>query len=121
MNDTALIRDDKGRWARGNPGGPGRPARTVEDGFLDFLRECLENPEVREKAMPAIVERLKVADLKTWQFVASYLVGLPIQRVKVEAQQSILAGILGDLRNDEAANPETLANSRRESEDPAPA
>jgi hypothetical protein len=119
VGDYAIVRDGKGRFVPGvatpTPR-PGRSPRSEEDRIVGFLSEILDDEDLMTRARTTLRDKLESADLKTWQFVVSYLVGLPVQRVKVQAESTVLAGILGDLRN--ATSPETLADSSRTPEDP---
>jgi hypothetical protein len=122
MGDYEIIRDARGRFPPGvrqpNPR-PGRSPRSEEDRIVGFLSEILDDEDLMTRARTTLRDKLESADLKTWQFVISYLVGLPVQRVKLQSESTVLAGILGDLRNrdDATTHPETLADSGRTSED----
>lgn len=69
-------RDRKGRFAEGNPGGPGRPRRAVERDYVAALSES-----VGLDAWKRIVERAMAdalaGDPKAREFLAGYLMGRP--------------------------------------------
>ena len=69
------YRDEKGRFIKGNPGGPGRPTRAVEETLMTVLHEQSVG------AWPEIVKRVIREALrgKSWavKFIAAYGMGLP--------------------------------------------
>jgi|TARA_Y100000310_G_scaffold53034_1_gene48653 hypothetical protein len=69
-----MGRDDKGRFAEGNSGGPGRPRRAIERDYLRTLAEAcpLETWEVIVvKAVKEAVE----GDEKARAWLSKYLLG----------------------------------------------
>jgi hypothetical protein len=47
------VRDEKGRFATGNKGGPGRPSRAVELDYLNAVREAVPPERLRKIARRA--------------------------------------------------------------------
>jgi hypothetical protein len=76
-----VTRDDKGRFAKGNPGGPGRPTRATEQEYLDVLKRCV-GPEdmvkVFEKALDLAIKR---GDPSARKWLSDYLLGTPVTRI----------------------------------------
>ena len=79
-------RNANGRFAAGWRGGPGRPRRTVEAQYLTALRESVPL-ETWAKVCEAAVAQAVSGDAKAREWLASYLVGRPIQAVAVEEPQ----------------------------------
>jgi hypothetical protein len=73
---TGGWRKTNGRFAAGNPGGPGRPRRAIEREYLARLSDA-----VPLDAWQAIVERAvedaKAGDARARDWLARYLVGEP--------------------------------------------
>ena len=86
-------RDNKGRFAEGNPGGPGRPRRRVEDDYLASL--CDEIPlglwrEIVQRA----ANDARNGDHRAREWISRYLLPVPAQRVR-NLQQLTVAEIAG--------------------------
>ncbi len=73
---TPVTHTPAGKFAPGNPGGPGRPRRAIERDYLLAISEACPLETWR-----AIVERAirdaKHGDAKAREWLASYLVGRP--------------------------------------------
>jgi hypothetical protein len=76
MSDTELARDDRGRFAPGNAGGPGRPRRRTEADYLVTLSDG-----VSPDAWSQIVERAVIdaiaGDAKARDWLSRYLLPTP--------------------------------------------
>lgn len=74
------TRDARGRFGRGNSGGPGNPyARRVA-----ALRTALANsvsPEALTEMAQALVERAKSGDVAAAKLVLGYLIGAPLPAI----------------------------------------
>jgi len=96
------VRDSNGRFAPGNPGGPGRKPREVEEEYLAVMEQVVSG-----EAWQAIVERATTdaiaGDAKARQWIAGYLLGMPVSRVEAPEENG-LAKILSmlDREQDEA-------------------
>lgn len=71
-NQTAIVRDERGRWAKGFPGGPGRPLgsrnKLREDFLADMHGAWLEHgPEVISRLIAERPEIFLMAMLKITQ------------------------------------------------------
>ncbi|HVD00487.1 MAG TPA: hypothetical protein VNG93_04995 [Candidatus Dormibacteraeota bacterium] len=67
-------RGTNGRFRRGNPGGPGRPRRAVEDDYLRALtEEC--PPEAWREIVRQAVADAKAGDAKARGWLADHLIG----------------------------------------------
>lgn len=66
--------DKKGRFAEGNPGGPGRPRRAVERDYLAALSENVSLEEWRD-IVQAAVSKAKEGDCKARDWLTKYLIG----------------------------------------------
>jgi len=69
-------RDERGRFAKGNKGGPGRPRRQTE---VEYLRVTMSacTPEAWREIVARAVEDAKGGDAKARAFLAKYLLGEP--------------------------------------------
>ncbi len=67
-------RTQQGRFAVGNPGGPGRPRRAVEREYLAALSESVSLDDWRE-IVRAAVAAAKQGDAKARDWLCRYLVG----------------------------------------------
>lgn len=104
-----MKRDQRGRFAVGNPGGPGRPPREREREYLQSLQEVCSMDAWRQIAMRAVSDAME-GDAKARDWLSRYL--CPQTPIDAElgtepppemSQETILAEIgqiLGiDLRN----------------------
>jgi len=65
-------RDDKGRFAKGNAGGPGRPKREVERDYLQAIRDTISRKDIIEIAKRAVRDA-KGGDGKARDWISRYL------------------------------------------------
>ena len=73
-------RDNKGRWAQGNSGGPGRPRRDTEAAYLAALADAC--PPDRWRAIVArAVSDAEAGDAKAREWLGAYLIGRPVAHV----------------------------------------
>lgn len=67
-------RDAAGRFARGNPGGPGRPRRAVESDYMRALTDRV-TPDVWASIVDAVVDAARGGDVRAATWVARYVLG----------------------------------------------
>lgn len=67
-------RDTRGRFAAGNPGGPGRPRRAVEADYLMALADSVSRDDWREIVRRA-VEDAKAGNHQARVWLAGFLIG----------------------------------------------
>jgi len=84
-NGTCAGRSTNGRFAIGNPGGPGRPQRATERHYLAVLAEEVPLETWRAICLRAVADAKK-GDAKAREWIAKYLLGAP-------GEQWSLAGI----------------------------
>lgn len=72
----AGMRDIKGRFLVGHPGGPGRPRRQTEAGYLSVLMESVDLDQWRRICEKARDDAL-AGDEKARSWLARYLIGDP--------------------------------------------
>ena len=72
-------RDNNGKFAAGNAGGPGRPPRATERDYLVALSESCSTNDWQEIVTRA-VDDAKDGDAKARAWLAGYLVGEPGSR-----------------------------------------
>ena len=75
-NGDAGNRDQAGRFASGNRGGPGRPRRVTERAYLAAISEACP-PDVWQEIVAQAVQDAKAGDAKARDWLAAYLVGRP--------------------------------------------
>ncbi|HMF13227.1 MAG TPA: hypothetical protein VKE94_13010 [Gemmataceae bacterium] len=85
VNGTCDGRTSNGRFAVGNPGGPGRPRRAIELDYLAVLAEVVPLATWRAICLRAVADAKK-GDAKAREWIAKYLLGAP-------GEQWSLAGI----------------------------
>lgn len=84
-------RDKKGRFVKGNPGNPnakGRPKRDTEDKYLQALRDSVPLKEWKAICNRAIKDA-KGGDRSARQWLSDYLLGKPIQELRVDAKTDL--------------------------------
>ena len=79
-------RNSDGTFAKGNPGGPGRPPKDMT--ISDLLREILDeetNGHTRKKViMKRVVEKAYEGERWAVEFIANRLEGTPIATVRTQ-------------------------------------
>lgn len=85
MNEN---RTEKGQFAEGNKGGPGRPAKAREAAYLAVLRETVSLEDWKEIVESAKADAKHGVDGKTREtgrrFIADYCIGKPKQSISVD-------------------------------------
>lgn len=103
------MRDELGRFAPGNPGGPGRPRRTVEREYMATLGDAVSLADWRDVVARAVFDA-KAGDQGARNWLAKYLLGstprtlLEIaadERIGLTADDDIRHGGTAKRRNDE--------------------
>ena len=75
MSDTEKSgRDNQGRFSKGNPGGPGRPRRAVEEDYLAALSDQL-SIERWENIVIRAIEDAENGDHRARDWIARYALG----------------------------------------------
>lgn len=73
-----MLRDQKGKFVLGNPGGPGRPTRLTEATYLSELKSVC-TLEIWREIVNQVIEDAKKGNAKAREFLARYLlVGAPV-------------------------------------------
>lgn len=70
-----VHRDDKGQFATGNPGGPGRPRRTVERDYLAALTEIITLDDWRDIVKRALEQAKGAQGEKARNWITGLLLG----------------------------------------------
>jgi hypothetical protein len=83
-NAGMVGRQNNGRFAVGNAGGPGRPPKDVERGYWHALREAITDDDVREVAA-ALVQRAKAGDVTAARLIVEHTIGRPRQNVMIDS------------------------------------
>lgn len=71
-----ITKDERGRFAPGNGGGPGRPPVATERTYLHSLQTACP-PERWERIVSRAVDDAEAGDAKARDFLARYLIGTP--------------------------------------------
>ena len=67
-------RAERGRFAEGNPGGPGRPPRATETAYLEALTEIV-TPERWRAICERAASDAEAGDAKAREWIAKYVIG----------------------------------------------
>ncbi len=77
-----MMRDDRGRFAKGNGGGPGRPKKEREVEYYRILQfRC--TPDRWQKIIDKALEQAERGDAVARKWLADYLIGPPVERKEV--------------------------------------
>src|SRR5436305_374880 len=82
LNSMNNGRDDKGRFVSGNPGGPGRPRRQVEQEYHDVMINAVSPEDWHSIIQTAVVQALDGSH-EARRFLADYILGKPLQRTEL--------------------------------------
>lgn len=75
-------REGNGRFAKGNPGGPGRKPRVIEEGYLDLFCESVP-PARAKKIIEKAASQAEHGDAKAREWLFNYLAGKPADKIQV--------------------------------------
>ena len=100
-----MDRDKNGQFAKGNPGGPGRQKRKTEEKYLRALQKCVKAKDWKAICERAIIDAKK-GDRSARQWLSDYLLGKPIQELKVDARTDLNIILTWDDDNAEPDAPE---------------
>lgn len=70
-----MTRDDKGRFVKGNGGGPGRPPKEREDRYREIMLNTVTFDDWKEIVQTA-ARQAKRGDAVARKWLSDYLVGL---------------------------------------------
>ena len=99
-------RDQTGRFVKGHPGNPeakGRPKRKTEDKYLLALQKCVKLGDWKAIGKRAVAQA-KTGDYRARQWLSDYLLGKPIQELKIETRADTTIKLTWD---DDNAEPDT--------------
>lgn len=74
-------RDGMGRFTNGNPGGPGRPRRKVEEEYLASMETIVDVEAWQQIVKRATIDAI-AGDAKARSWLSGYLMGMPISRTE---------------------------------------
>lgn len=113
----AAARDNKGRFKKGGPGGPGRAPRARELEYLDVTVSAVSMDDWKAIIHKA-VDQARRGDSVARKFLADYLMGTPEQRAKVEMQGQVnvtvpaidatIEKVYGNKRGNDESNPNSV-------------
>ncbi len=89
---ATTTRTAGGKFAIGNPGGPGRPRRQTETAYLQSMLKVV-TLDTWESIVTAAVEAAKAGDHKAREWLARYLVGEP-ETIAPKPTAAIIAELL---------------------------
>jgi hypothetical protein len=78
-----MIRDENGRFAKGNGGGPGRPKRAREERFYEILITTVSFEDWKRIVERARDQALR-GDAVARKWLADYLIGEPEKNVNLK-------------------------------------
>lgn len=79
-------REQNGRFAKGNGGGPGRPKKVREEEWLAILTKTVKTEDL-EKVFASGLSRAMAGDVQWAKLLLAYGIGLPIQRTEVSGPE----------------------------------
>jgi hypothetical protein len=79
--ENGMTRDEKGRFIKGNGGGPGRPSKEREVLYYDILITAVTTDRWRKIIGKAIEQAIR-GDSVARKWLADYLIGAPIQKLE---------------------------------------
>ena len=79
-------RDENGRFAKGNGGGPGRPKKAREEKYLDILLSII-TPDEWAKVCSVALSRAKAGDSRAREWLANYIVGKPVEKREISSPE----------------------------------
>lgn len=85
---VAAARDNRGRFKKGGPGGPGRLPRARELEYLDVTVSAVSLDDWKAIIHKA-VDQARRGDSVARKFLADYVMGTPEQRAKIEMQGQV--------------------------------
>lgn len=100
--NRSTTRTASGRFAIGNPGGPGRMKRTTEGAYLASMMKVV-SMDVWENIVTAAVEGAKSGDHKAREWIGRYLVGEPATTAPTPLQVVVDTLLARDPALDKAA------------------
>ena len=74
-----MVRDEKGRFGKGNGGGPGRPRKAAEQEIKTALRNALSD----EKVIGKLADKVMLGEDWAITLWMAYLYGKPVQREEI--------------------------------------
>ena len=78
--ETVPMRTERGTFAAGNPGGPGRPPKSVEAEYQAAVRRAVK-PAALAAVLRALVTKGRKGDVQAAKLVLAYTVGSPVTRI----------------------------------------
>lgn len=83
------ARDSKGRFIKGNGGGPGRPRKEIEQ---DYLEATINNVSVNDwkDVVGKALAQAKRGDTAARKWLSDYLLGLPTQKIEAKYKGRVL-------------------------------
>jgi hypothetical protein len=98
-------RDQNGRFAPGNRGGPGRPRKAREEKYLDILVAAC-TPDEWEQVCRVAIARARAGDSRAREWLANYIIGKPIEKHEVTGPEGEGLRILVEYANSPIVSPE---------------
>ena len=88
------------KFQKGNPGGPGRPKKSVEEKYLKKISSSVTLTEWREIIKRAVYQAQR-GDARARQWLSDYLVGKPVQGMdlNLESDNRLLIEYVNDWRD----------------------
>lgn len=80
-----MTRDEKGRFIKGNGGGPGRPKREREARYYEIMETTVTFADWRAIVSKA-TEQAKRGDATARKWLSDYLMGPPVERKEITGE-----------------------------------
>lgn len=79
-----IVRDDKGRYAPGTGGGPGRPTIRAETAYLRVMTDECTIDEWRAITRKAVAQAIDKGDWRARDWLTKYLIGPAIKAIETQ-------------------------------------
>lgn len=76
------MTENGGKFTKGNPGGPGRPRRSIEEKYLKAFNSAFKVEDVKE-IVAALIKAALRGDVRAAQLLLSYGLGTPVNRTEI--------------------------------------
>lgn len=83
------LHDENGKFAKGNPGGPGRPKKEREQKYYEITLTAVTFDEWKAIVIKA-KDQAKRGDAVARKWLSDYLLGPPIQRTEHEITGTLI-------------------------------
>ena len=87
-------------FTKGNPGGPGRPKKSIEEKYSKAVYSAIK-PEDLKEIIAMISKAAKRGDVQAAKLLLSYVIGMPVQKNEITGADGgkIIVKLIDDNRS----------------------